>query len=144
VKSKHVEGKSSSKVDDGELPSELDFFKYAKGGTNKRKATEQNLQHEGKKQKTNHASEDEQGVEDDDNDTSNSSSLIPKHRVTAKGSRVPEHVNAFETLADRYQVPSRLLKNLSNNGYNHPTGIQSYGIPILLEVSLCCTSRAKT
>ncbi|KIM84664.1 hypothetical protein PILCRDRAFT_818255 [Piloderma croceum F 1598] len=128
AKSKHVEGKSSSKVDDGELPSELDFFKYAKGGTNKRKAANQNLQHEGKKQKTNHASEDEQ---DDDNGTSNSP--LPKHRVTAKGSRVPEHVDVFEALTDRYQVPSRLLENLSNNGYNRPTGIQSYGIPILLE-----------
>jgi ATP-dependent RNA helicase DDX52/ROK1 len=99
------------------------------------------LQHEGKKQKINHASEDEQEV-DDDNDTSNSP--LPKHRVTAKGSRVPEHVDAFEALTDRYQVPSRLLENLSNNGYNHPTGIQSYGIPILLEVSLHYTLRSKT
>lgn len=27
-----------------------------------------------------------------------------------------------------------MLANLSENGYAHPTGIQSYGIPILLEV----------
>jgi len=43
-------------------------------------------------------------------------------------------VDSFDALNDRYHVSSRLLTNLSENGYTHPTGIQSYGIPILLEV----------
>ena len=118
---------------------ELDFFKYAKGGTNKRKASEQ-AEQEVKKQKTSRDSEDE--VEDDEDDPA---LVMPKHRVTAKGSRVPEHVDSFDALNDRYQVSPRLLTNLSDNGYTHPTGIQSYGIPILLEVSflLCLDRRTK-
>ena len=36
-------------------------------------------------------------------------------------------------------MPEQLLKNLSEYGYETPTGIQSQGIPILLEVSLAVT-----
>lgn len=63
-----------------------------------------------------------------------SSSNELKQRVVAKGSNVPEHIDSFSALKDRYQIPSHILQNLAQNGYIHPTGIQSYGIPILLEV----------
>jgi ATP-dependent RNA helicase DDX52/ROK1 len=121
-------------VVDGELPADLDFFKYAKGGTNKRKAPEQPQAQKAKKRRTADDSEGEAETEEDDNDPPNSAPLMPKYRVTAKGSTVPDHVDSFDALNDRYHVSSRLLTNLSENGYAHPTGIQSYGIPILLEV----------
>lgn len=60
---------------------------------------------------------------------------MPKHRVTSKGKDVPEPVDSFDALVDRYQLPSLLLQNLSQSGYRAPTGIQSHGIPIMLEVS---------
>lgn len=50
------------------------------------------------------------------------------------GKKVPEPIVEFDELLGRYSVPSRLLKNLSEYGYSTPTGIQSQGIPILLEV----------
>lgn len=58
-----------------------------------------------------------------------------RHRVTTKGSNIPAHSETFEDLHDRFQLPSQLMSNLSNNGYLYPTAIQSYGIPILLEVT---------
>jgi hypothetical protein len=126
----------SSKLADWQLPAELDFFKYAEGGSSKRQASEQDLEYGRKKRKTSHDNKDEEDVEAEENSLSNSVSHMPKHRVTTKGSRVPEHVDSFEALSDRYGVSSRLLTNLSDNGYHHMTGIQSYGIPILLEVNL--------
>lgn len=59
---------------------------------------------------------------------------MPRHRVTAKGKNVPEHVETFEALRGRYGLSSQLLQNLAQHGYKRPTGIQSYGIPILMEV----------
>lgn len=57
-----------------------------------------------------------------------------RHRVTTKGSNVTEHVESFQQLEERYQIPSYLLSNLKQSGYKRPTGIQSHGIPILMEV----------
>ncbi|KAG2109598.1 P-loop containing nucleoside triphosphate hydrolase protein [Suillus discolor] len=92
-----------------QLPPELDFFKYAKASSGKRKAEdkESDVHAEGKQEK--------------------------KHRVTAKGSDVPKPIASFEDLRERYNVPPRLLSNLSENSYKYPTGIQAHGIPILLE-----------
>jgi ATP-dependent RNA helicase DDX52/ROK1 len=81
-------------------------------------------------------------VEDDD-ESNGSSDLtaerdtnfrMPKQRVTTKGNNVPERVDTFEELRDRYRMHSQLMDNLKRNGYEHPTGIQSAGCPILLEV----------
>lgn len=60
---------------------------------------------------------------------------MPRHRVTTKGNNVPEHAESFEDLHGRYELSSYLLQNLAQYGYKRPTGIQSYGIPILMEVS---------
>ncbi|KAE9409340.1 P-loop containing nucleoside triphosphate hydrolase protein [Gymnopus androsaceus JB14] len=96
-----------------ELPAALNFFKSGK----KRKLDE------------------EPDEEDDPKSDTEGDNSIPRqrHRVTTKGSNIPEYAETFEDLRDRYQLSSLLLSNLSNNGYSHPTGIQSYGIPILLE-----------
>lgn len=69
--------------------------------------------------------------------SSTQSAKQPRQRVTAKGTNVPRPAETFETVRDRYNVPSLLLSNLTQNGYLEPTGIQSHGLPILLEVCSC-------
>ncbi|KAK1226960.1 RNA-dependent ATPase rok1 [Marasmius sp. AFHP31] len=125
---------------DSDLPAELDFFKYAQG-TRKRKASDKKAGKSEKKRRLNGSesvrdsdelsSEDEmegEGVEEE-----NTGKPQQRHRVTAKGSNVPEHAETFEEMRDRYQLSTHILANLSKNGWEHPTGIQSYGIPILME-----------
>jgi hypothetical protein len=63
------------------------------------------------------------------------SSQLPRHRVAIKGNNAPGRVDTFKELRDRYRIHSRLMDNLKRYGYEHPTGIQSAGCPILLEVS---------
>jgi ATP-dependent RNA helicase DDX52/ROK1 len=119
---------------DGELPAELDFFKYAQGSS-KRKVIEgaASDRPEGKKRKTESDCDKE---EDDEDDGQTESAPLPRHRLVMKGSDIPQPVNSFQALKARYQISSHVLANLSRNGYTHPTGIQSSGIPILLEASL--------
>lgn len=115
---------------DGSLPAELDFFKYAQSGGKKRKADAANPDsREDKKMKVDE-SEDEDGSEPDEPTPS-----ATKHRVKTKGSNVPTHLDSFTELRTRYNMPSLVYSNLEKNGYTEPTGIQAYGIPILLEVS---------
>lgn len=136
AKPRDDKGKAVARLAEGEIPAELDFFKYAQGGPAKRKAPEnQQDDREGrgtanrsvKKQRTGEA---EVASEPDDDEDSR----MPRHRVTTKGSNVPEHIESFQTLQDRYKMSSHLLSNVTQSGYKWPTGIQSYGIPILLEV----------
>ncbi|KAL0581368.1 RNA-dependent ATPase rok1 [Marasmius crinis-equi] len=123
---------------DTELPAELDFFKYAQG-TGKRKASNKAADKSEKRRRLNESgsvtdqeSDGSDGSELEGDDTS-ANSPQQRHRVTAKGSNVPKHADSFEEMRDRYHLSSHIMTNLSKNGYEHPTGIQSYGIPILLE-----------
>lgn len=110
---------------------ELDFFKYAQGGPSKRKSTTEEPENKKRKVEVIEGGEADPGGEDED------AQSRTKHRVIAKGSDVPECIETFAALKDRYSIPSHLLANLSQNGYAHPTAIQCYGIPILLEVGKC-------
>ena len=124
---------------DGELPASLDFFKYAQSGltNNKRKVSETSHHGPGaKKRRVSLDSENERNDEDEGQSSTTELKRPTRHRVAAKGSNVPDQIDSFETLQERYGVPSRILCNLSDNGYIHPTSIQSYGIPILMEVRL--------
>lgn len=71
---------------------------------------------------------------DEDEEESQLGPSKAKQRVTAKGSNVPEAAESFHELRDRYAVPSQIMANLSQSGFSQPTGIQSHGIPIILEV----------
>ncbi|KAI0367512.1 P-loop containing nucleoside triphosphate hydrolase protein [Pilatotrama ljubarskyi] len=124
---KEPKASTSGQATDGELPAELNFFKYAEGGAPKRKAsaTEDGSDPKGKKRKVEDEEAEEEQPEDDP--------PMPRHRVTTKGNNVPEHVETFEELRKRYSLSSHLLSNLAEHGYKRPTGIQSYGIPILME-----------
>jgi ATP-dependent RNA helicase DDX52/ROK1 len=75
-----------------------------------------------------------------DSDSSNAAtpsdkSRMPRHRVAIKGDNAPRRVDTFKELRSRYCIHSQLMDNLKRYGYEHPTGIQSAGCPILLEVS---------
>lgn len=87
-------------------------------------------QTEGKRRKV-ESEEDSDEVEEDLQDTT---PRPPRHRVVAKGSNIPKELEEFQELQARYSVSSRLFGNLEQNGFKHPTGIQAYGIPILMEV----------
>ncbi|TFK76714.1 P-loop containing nucleoside triphosphate hydrolase protein [Pluteus cervinus] len=133
-KSTHPENKKQS--DGKTLPAELDFFKYSQNVGEKRKTSSKGKT-EPKKRKLESASDDEdiQDLEESPKSApgSSSSSTLPRQRVTTKGSNVPTRIENFGELKDRYNISSRLLDNLTQNGYIDPTGIQSYGVPILLE-----------
>ncbi|KAJ3805841.1 P-loop containing nucleoside triphosphate hydrolase protein [Lentinula lateritia] len=142
-----------------ELPATLDFFKYAQGAEGKRKNNAGGGR-PGKKRKVAEAGDKaevelEEDMEEDETQETSKSDIendnnIPhqRHRVTTKGSNVPDFAETFEALRDRYQLSSNLLSNLSKNGYAYPTGIQSYGAPILLEgrdlVAISPTGTGKT
>ena len=64
--------------------------------------------------------------------------VLTKHKVTSKGNNVPTAVQTFEDLRSIHQIPSHLFQNLSKNGYNYPTPIQSHAVPILLAVCPSC------
>ncbi|KDN51551.1 hypothetical protein RSAG8_00096, partial [Rhizoctonia solani AG-8 WAC10335] len=128
----------------GQLPPELDFFKYAKAAPSgsasesaaplrPTKAKEDNESAQGKKRK--------RGGED------RKQSLV-KHRVTLSGDSVPSPITEFEDLTSRYKIPQRLLQNIENCGYDSPTGIQAHGIPVLLEgrhlIAISPTGTGKT
>ncbi|KAH9891120.1 P-loop containing nucleoside triphosphate hydrolase protein [Cubamyces lactineus] len=125
-KAKEPKASTSSAAPEGELPPELNFFKYAEGGAPKRKATtgEADSDPKGKKRKVD---------EEQDEASKEGDPPMPRHRVTTKGSNVPEHVETFDALRERYSLSNHLLSNLAQHGYKRPTGIQSYGIPILME-----------
>ncbi|KAJ3506091.1 hypothetical protein NLJ89_g7067 [Agrocybe chaxingu] len=127
-KKKRTQGKDSTAVnsESGQIPLELDFFKYAQNN-GKRKPSESSNQPKGKRRKT--ASDEEDG---DEEETSPKERKSTTHRVTTKGTNVPSHVDSFEELKT-YTIPSHLFANLASNGYRDPTSIQSYCIPIMLE-----------
>jgi ATP-dependent RNA helicase DDX52/ROK1 len=176
-------------LQNGELPPELDFFKYAESRTNtdakgkgKEKAPENKRDkkskgggtsieehaksHKRKRKDGGDGTETEEDVMDvdgneggpvdlcyrlrdtqiqmshlDPKEASTSTSTPIAHRITATGSNVPSPITSFEDLSERYNVPSRLLQNVSQNGYITPTGIQSQGVTILLEVDAFCFLR---
>lgn len=128
---------TSAKVLEGELPKELDYFKYAAGGSGKRKADgDGTAAKASKKRKVEDEDEKDSDDSDDEEDADDVEKAPPgiRQRVVTKGANVPAHAETFSALAERYQMSSLLLSNLALHGYDHPTGIQSYGIPILLEV----------
>lgn len=115
------------------MPAALDFFKYAQGGPSKRKV-EGFAEKSSKRRKVDaHESDDESDL-----DVAEDPEELPpmfRHRVKTTGDDVPEHLAAFDDMQTRYNVPPRILSNLTSNGFITPTGIQAYGIPILLAAS---------
>ncbi|KAF8525192.1 P-loop containing nucleoside triphosphate hydrolase protein [Hysterangium stoloniferum] len=121
--SKNVDKGKKPEIVADELPQELDFFRYAKGSSGHKNETTDELDDaESSREKRRKLNACE---------PSNS----PRQRVVCKGRDVPEPTESFEELRQRYTVSSLILQNLEKNGWNSPTGIQAYGIPILMEAS---------
>ncbi|KAF7340090.1 DEAD-box ATP-dependent RNA helicase 57 [Mycena venus] len=127
-------GAAGGTILSGELPGELDYFKYAAGGSGKRKADSDGAKVVKKRKVDEEEDEDEDmdTDEEEEGDAEDGPSRL-RQRIVAKGSNVPPHCDTFNELVERYQMSTLLLSNLTQHGYTHPTGIQSYGIPILLE-----------
>ncbi|KAF8758461.1 P-loop containing nucleoside triphosphate hydrolase protein [Rhizoctonia solani] len=115
----------------GQLPPELDFFKYAKAAPNGPASAPTSM-------KPPKSEESESSPGKKHPNTSRES--LPKHRVTSSGDGVPSPISEFEDLSSRYKIPQRLLQNIENCGYDSPTGIQAHGIPVLLETPHCYIS----
>ncbi|KAI9509849.1 P-loop containing nucleoside triphosphate hydrolase protein [Russula earlei] len=137
-----ADGKERKRLKDGDLPPELDFFKYAMAGTSKRKMPGQGGDDHAKRKRhrkeeiadcSHTNSEDERDGDSNSTIDLNINAPMPRHRVTTKGNNVPKRVETFEELRDRYRVNPQLMGNLKRYGYEYPTGIQSSGCPILLE-----------
>ncbi|KII94424.1 hypothetical protein PLICRDRAFT_36695 [Plicaturopsis crispa FD-325 SS-3] len=126
-------GKSTMDGKDGVLPVELDFFKYAKGSSSKRKVTSAEGREESDAEESDREAKKRRIEEDEEEWRAADDPPMPKHRVTSKGRNVPEHADSFEALRERYKISSQLLSNLQKNGYARPTGIQAHGCPIMLE-----------
>lgn len=114
----------------GELPAELDFFKYAQNATGKRKRTDDDCR--ARRRKKVEGSEHEKPQSEDP--------ILTTHRVKTKGANVPTSISSFKELR-KYSIPAHLYPNLASSGYQSPTAIQSHCIPILLEASLWFLSR---
>ena len=124
-----------------ELPPELDFFRYAKGGPGvKRKTPHENDQDVVKSTGDNSEGDDYKNAQsprgkrrklETDMLTTPKSS---EQRVTSKGRNIPVPIDSFQMLKDRYNCSSLVLFNLERNGWKSPTGIQAHAIPMLMEV----------
>ncbi|CAH3139234.1 unnamed protein product [Porites lobata] len=71
-----------------------------------------------------------------------------KYHIYVKGSDIPDVAESFSSLQDRYNLPSYLIKNVSERGYHHPTAVQMQAIPVMMHKRevLCCapTGSGKT
>lgn len=58
------------------------------------------------------------------------------HQIKVKKGRkvaVPDPLEQFRELAERYNVSNQLIKNIESCGYKAPTPVQMQAIPVLLE-----------
>lgn len=124
---------------DGHLPTELDFFKYTHDAGQKRKSKSDELGGRKKRRRQESDSEGEEDAEDQGDAGSvvgaEEQPVAQRHQVKTKGSNVPPHFETFEDLRTRYLLSSHISSSLEKYGYSRPTSVQSYAIPILLEVS---------
>jgi len=127
----------SLNTESGQLPSELDFFKYAKAGPSKRKATSVSDSSRKRARSLEGEYNDGNKADVDGNEgragVEGSGRKQLRQRVTAKGQDVPSATESFGIMKERYDVPGHLMSNLEKYGFVHPTGIQSHGCAILLE-----------
>lgn len=120
----------------GHLPAELDFFKYTQDAGQKRKSQsdDMNTRKKRRKEECDSEAKDEDHSDAGPTPETEEQPITQRHQVKTKGSNVPSHFETFEELRTRFSLPSLIASNLEKYGYSKPTSIQSYAIPILLEV----------
>ncbi|PPR00254.1 hypothetical protein CVT24_005002 [Panaeolus cyanescens] len=128
----------------GEIPQELDFFKYAQSH-GKRKQPDANPK-TNKRPRVEGRDSDSDRSEDDEDDGEDLPAPV-RHRIATKGTNVPEPIASFSELQS-YSLPSHILSNISKMNYKTPTSVQSQCIPILLKhrdlVAISPTGTGKT
>ncbi|GFS26815.1 ATP-dependent RNA helicase DDX52, partial [Elysia marginata] len=60
------------------------------------------------------------------------SQLKNKYHIHAHGTDIPDPLGSFDELLARYKVQPELLRNIENQGYEEPTGIQRQAIPVMM------------
>jgi ATP-dependent RNA helicase DDX52/ROK1 len=129
-----------------EMPVELNFFKNTQPNLGKRKTSDTTDRREGKRKRT--GSEGSLKIEDEEVDGPRLHSPLTTHRVSTRGTDIPQHIDSFELLKKTYELSSHLFSNLCSSGYNTPTSIQAYCAPILLSgrdlVAISPTGTGKT
>lgn len=146
------ERKSRAQAAPDSLPSELDFFKYSQSTQPKRKADDTSTSKLASRKRRKVLSEGAQ-LESDEDDSDvggkgGEDDHVPGHRVTVKGRDAPAAISSFMKMKERYNIAGHVMANLEKFGFERPTGIQSHGCPILLEVWMityaCRTSLIST
>jgi ATP-dependent RNA helicase DDX52/ROK1 len=130
----HRKSPTNKITDRSTLPLELDFFKYASKVAPERKTAQQSSRSDPEleavsDQERRHARRASLTEEDREEGPS-----TLRHRVTTKGTDVPEPLESFEDLHTVFEAPTLLLQNLRGCGYDLPTPIQAHGASILLKV----------
>jgi hypothetical protein len=114
-----------------ELPPELDFFKYTKRNLIEREGQSSQTKMALRSEETSESPMKRRKLEQDQ-----LTPIFGRQKVVTKGSRVPVVAESFSSLRERYAFSSLLVQNLETYGYIYPTGIQSQGCPIMLEVQM--------
>ncbi|KAF8624266.1 hypothetical protein AX15_005960 [Amanita polypyramis BW_CC] len=91
--------------------------------------TKRKLHNNETKNKKRRVTASDPGFEEEESKVASSHS----HKVIAKGTNVPAKIDSFKELKERYPLPNHLLANLIKCHYIQPTGIQSHGIPVLMQ-----------
>ena len=137
-----TDGKNATPLNQqcGEMPIELNFFKNSQPNLGKRKTSDATDHREGKRKRTGLG--DSLNIEDEgEGEEPCLNSLLTTHRVSTRGTDIPQHIDSFDLLKKTYELSSHLFSNLFSSGYNTPTSIQAYCVPILLSVSFTEHSR---
>ncbi|KAF8912927.1 P-loop containing nucleoside triphosphate hydrolase protein [Gymnopilus junonius] len=141
-KSEKLKKSKAGKHTSGQIPLELDYFKYAQGGSSKRKPVNDAHEQTEKRRKVDTDDSDEEV-----NDPPEQKGPAISHRVSAKGKNIPPHADTFEAM-ESHGLLHRLFSNLQSFGYKQPTSVQAYCVPILLEgrdlVAISPTGTGKT
>ncbi|CAI5948483.1 unnamed protein product [Closterium sp. NIES-65] len=63
--------------------------------------------------------------------------LRKRHRIHVSSHLVTAPLESFQELADKYNCRRRILRNLQEMGFEHPTPIQRQAVPLLLQGREC-------
>lgn len=123
------EGDLTTAIQDEAIPTELDFFRYAQGATKRKSDHKDELINSKRRRQTT----TDCGDAEDEGRTDSQLATLHSQRITTKGTNVPNKIESFEELKERFSVAEHLFANLKSSHYIRPTGIQSCGMPILMQ-----------
>ena len=57
-----------------------------------------------------------------------------RHKIHVAGGDIADPITSFQELAERYEVHSQLIGNISQAGYLVPTPVQVQALPVMIDV----------